>query len=95
MHARITHYKMKAGSVDAARQLQDRLKGDIMGLPGMRHFYNAMKEDGSGYIVSIFEPSEMTADSPDRVKAIWANFSDLLEAPPVPEVFDLLADWEK
>jgi hypothetical protein len=95
MHARITRYKMKAGSTDAARKLQDSLKAEIMGLPGMRHFYNAMAEDGSGYIVSLIEPGEVAPDNPERVRAIWANFSDLLEGTPVPETFEVIADWEK
>lgn len=95
MHARITRYKMKPGSTEAARQLQDKLRGEIMGLPGMRHFYNAMAEDGSGYIVSLIEPSEVAADNAERTKAIWANFSDLLEGMPVPETFEVIADWDK
>jgi hypothetical protein len=95
MHARITRYKMKPGSTDAARALQDKLKDQIMGLPGMRHFYNAMNEDGSGYIISLLEPGEVAADNPERVKAIWANFSELLEAMPTPESYELIADWSK
>lgn len=95
MHARVTRYKMKPGSVDAGRKLQDSLKAEIMALPGMRHFYSFMAEDGSGYIVSLLEPSEVAADNPEKVKKIWANFSDLLEAMPVPETFEVTADWAK
>jgi hypothetical protein len=93
MHARITRYKMKPGSTDAARALQDRLRGEIMDLPGMRHFYNAMNADGSGYIVSLIEPAETAAGNADRIRRIWANFADLLEAQPTPETFEVIADW--
>jgi hypothetical protein len=95
MQARITRYKMKPGSTAAAREMLETLKGDIMGLPGMRHFYNAMNEDGSGYIVSVIEPGDASADDSERVRAIWANFADLLEGMPTPETLDLIADWSR
>lgn len=93
MHARITRYKMKPGSLDAARKLQDSLRAEILGPPGMRHFYNAMAEDGSGYIVALIEPEEVTPENAGRVGAIWAKFSDMLEGIPAPETFEVIADW--
>lgn len=95
MHARITHYKMKAGSNAEARKILERVKSEIMALPGIRQFYNAMAEDGSGCIVSLFEPAELTEDSADRVEKVWANFSHLLEKALKPETFEVIADWSK
>ncbi len=37
----------------------------------------------------------MAADNPAKVKKIRANFSDLLETMPVPETFEVTADWGK
>jgi hypothetical protein len=95
VHARITRYKMKPGSIEAAKKLQASLRAEIMDLPGMRHFYNAMADDGSGYIVSLFEPGEVTPENAERVKAVWAKFSDMLEAMPVPETYEVISDWAK
>jgi hypothetical protein len=95
MHARITRYKMKPGSTAAARELMESLRGEIMGLPGLRHYYNAMKEDGSGYIVSVIEPAEVSADNDERVRAIWGKFAEFLEEMPTPETLELIADWSR
>lgn len=93
MHARITHYKMKDGSMDEAVGIMNRMKDQIMGLPGMHHFINAANPDGSGYIVAIVSDRETSEANMDKVAALWANFSDLLEAKPEAEGFDLLANW--
>jgi hypothetical protein len=93
MHARITRYKMKPASTEAATKLLNELKSEIMALPGIRHFYNVMDENGAGYVISFIEPSEVASDSPERVKAIWAKFGDMLEAMPTPETYGVIADW--
>ena len=93
MYARITKYKMKAGSRDEAVALMESIKGQIMALNGVRHFYNCGNDDGSGYIISIVESKEQSDANADTVKKIWGNFSGLLEAAPTIEGFDVLADW--
>ncbi len=77
MQARITRYKMKSGSTAAARELMEKLKGEIMGLPGIRHFYNAMSEDGSGYVFTVIEPGEVSEGNAERVRATWAKFATI------------------
>jgi hypothetical protein len=47
MQARITRFKMKPDHVEAARELMESLRGDILGVPGMRQFVSAMNSDGS------------------------------------------------
>ncbi len=51
MFARITRFKMKPGSRDAATEKMEELKSRIMGMPGMVSFTNVMNEDGSGVVV--------------------------------------------
>lgn len=93
MFARVTHYKMKSGSIDAARDLMHSLKDQIMALDGMKQFINVMKDDGSGYVISMVE-SEATSDAnADKVRALWANFGPHLESMPVPEGFDVQVNW--
>lgn len=93
MYARITRFKMKTGSVDAAKALVDTLKPQIMALAGMKHFVNAIDADGNGYVVAVVESQEASDSNKDAVAAIWANFADHLEKPPVPEGFDVIANW--
>jgi hypothetical protein len=93
MFARITHYKMKAGSRDAATDLLNSLRDQIMGMPGMHHFLNAANEDGSGYVVSVVESEAVSNANADKVAKIWSNFADYLEGPPKTEGYDVIANW--
>ena len=93
MFARITPYKMKPGTRAAATKLMESLRGQILGLQGMKHFINVMNEDGKGYVISIVESEEASNANMEKVKALWANFADHLEAMPTPEGYDVIADW--
>lgn len=93
MFARITKFKMKADMVDEARALMNDLKGEIMGLPGMLQFINAMDDEGNGYIVSVVESREASDANMPRVKELWGKFSHHLEAMPTPEGFEVNANW--
>ena len=94
MYARITPYKMKSGSKEEAVVLLETVKGDILNLPGMVQFINVMNDDGSGYIVSLSSNAETSPDTQAKIQAIWAAFSDILEAIPTPENFEVVADWK-
>ena len=93
MYARITKYKMKAGSMDEAMTIMNSVKDQIMALAGMQQFYNCGNEDGSGYIVSIVDSKEQSDANAEGVKAIWSSFGPLMEAAPAAEGYDVLADW--
>ena len=93
MYARITKYKMKAGSMDEAMTLMNNVSDQIMALAGMQQFINCGNEDGSGYIISIIDSKEQSDANAESVKAVWSSFGPLLEAAPTAEGFDVLADW--
>ena len=93
MQARITRFKMKAEATEAARALMERLKDDIMALPGMRQCVTVMNEDGSGFVISLIDAAGTSPESVDRVRAIWHRFQDHLESMPSPEIFEVAADW--
>jgi hypothetical protein len=94
MQARITKFKMKAESAAAARTLMTELKDEILTLPGMLHFVAVMNPDGSGHTISLIEDAAgSSAESVDRVRAIWHKFHDHVETMPMPEIYDVIADW--
>ena len=95
MFARITHYKMKPESRDAATELLNSLRDQIMGMPGMHHFVNVMNKDGSGYVISVVESEEASNANAGKVAELWGNFSAYLEGPPKAEGYDVIANWSK
>jgi len=93
MFARITNYKMKSDRLDEAMSLLGQLKPKIMAMPGMVQFINAHDATGAGYVISIVESEETSDANQEQVQALWAQFADYLEAPPVPSGFGVVADW--
>ncbi|MDU8913389.1 hypothetical protein [Aestuariicoccus sp. MJ-SS9] len=93
MFARVTKYKMKPGSRDAATALLNQLKEKIMAMNGMHNFVNVMNEDGSGYVISVVESQETSDANAEKVAALWGQFADYLESPPTPEGYDVIANW--
>lgn len=93
MFARVTQFKMKAGTRDAATERLNAIKDQIMGLDGITGFIVAMNEDGSGYVVSTVESQAVSDANADKVAAIWGNFAEFLEGAPTPEGYDVIADW--
>ena len=93
MFSRVTHYKMKPGSREAATAKVNAMKDRIMGMPGMLQFVNVMNEDGSGYVVAHVESEAASDANAESVKAIWGEFAEFLESPPAPQGFDVIANW--
>jgi hypothetical protein len=94
MQARITRFKMRPESAGAARSLMEDLKPEILGLPGVEHFVAVMNDDGSGYTIALVDGAAgVSAESVDRVRALWHKFQDHLEAMPAPEIYGVIADW--
>jgi len=93
MFARVTPFKMKPGTRAEATALMDQLKPKIMGMPGMQNFINVMNDDGSGYVISVVESEAISNANAETVKSLWAEFAPMLEAMPVPEGYDVLANW--
>lgn len=93
MYARVTQYKMKTGNRDAAINLLNSLRDQIMGLPGMLNFVNVMNTDGAGYVVSVVESRAASEANAEKVGEIWRNFADHLERPPQAEGYEVIANW--
>jgi hypothetical protein len=84
---------MKKDKINAATALVEKLKSDIMALPGMIQFTNAMNPEGTGCIVSMIDSEKTAACNADATKAIWDNFCDHLTAPPKAEGFVSHQHW--
>ncbi len=93
MFARITPYKLRAGTVEAATARARELKPEIMALPGMINFTNVLNADGSGYVISLVESREVSDGNIERVRQIWSKMGEFLAEMPVPEGYDVVDHW--
>lgn len=94
MYARVTHYKMKSGSREAATALLDSMREEIMAMPGMVRFINVMNDDGAGHVVALTTNQTLTEEAAARVQQLWARFGEFLETAPERGDYHLIADWE-
>lgn len=90
MFARISKYRMKAESIDAAKAKLEEIKPQIMSLPGLKTFVNVMNDDGTGYVLSVVESEEISIANQDKVQAIWSLFADHLAEPPATDGYNVL-----
>jgi hypothetical protein len=93
MQTRITRFKMRPESADAARALMEELRADILAQPGLRRVVVAMNDDGSGYVVALIDDAGASPEAVDRVRALWRRFHDHLETAPEPGIYEVVADW--
>ena len=93
MQARITRFKMRPDATEAARDLLNRLKGEMMAQPGIARCIAVINPDGAGYVIAEIDDEGSLPESVDRVRALWKKFHDHLETVPEPEIHEVLADW--
>ena len=93
MQSRITRFKMKPDATDEARGLLEELRGEIMAQPGIRRCLIVINGDGSGYVIAAIDATGTSPEAVDGVRRLWHKFHDHLETVPVPEIFEVLADW--
>ncbi len=93
MFMRVTHFKMKPEAIGAAKALMDQMKDQVMAMPGMMRFTNAINEDGTGCVVAVVESREISEANAPRVAEAWAAFADHLAGAPEPHGFDVFVDW--
>ncbi|MGH1447258.1 MAG: hypothetical protein ACRBBO_14580 [Cognatishimia sp.] len=96
MYTRVTPYKMKPGSQAAATNILNGLKDNILALPGQHRFLNVLNDEtGEGYVISTTEIAEASPETAEKIKALWAQFSDFLVQEPVGATYSVVADWTK
>lgn len=93
MFSRVTQYKMKPGSMDAAAAIMNSLRSQIMGMQGMQNFINVANADGSGYVIAVVESEAISDANASKVAELWGAFSDHLEAAPKAVGYDVVANW--
>ncbi len=93
MHVRVTKYKMKPEAIEEATAMLEKMKGQIMALPGMKQFINSINADGSGCVIAVNESREQATANEPASKGIWALYSDHLAVEPETQGFDVVVNW--
>ncbi len=95
MHARITQFRIKPESVEAATAKLEEMRPRIAALPGMHHFIHVANDDGNGYVIALVDDDVAANPPTEKIQAIWAEFGEHLAAPPeAPKIYKVLANYQ-
>ncbi len=84
MYTRVTTFQCKPDRLEEATALAERLKPEIMAIPGMKYWLNAGTDDGECISVAVYESREAADAAADTASALFSKFAEYLEGPPQP-----------
>lgn len=90
MYARITTYHCKNEMRDEAIALFEKMKSEIMAIPGMKHMFHTCDEDGNCALIAIYESREMAEAATDNARALFARFAEYIDSKPQPHGYEVL-----
>ncbi len=93
MYARITTYHCKAEKLNDAIALVEKLKPEILRIPGLKHMFSTGNKDGNCALIAIYESSEAAEAATDTVRAFFARFEEYIDSEPQPLGYEVLIHW--
>ena len=87
MYARVTTYQIDPARFDEMNVLLGELKGKCKSLPGIMVYNTVWREDGRGVSTTIYDCRASADEAAAMLHAVWAQFSDILIAEPVTELY--------
>ena len=91
MYARITTFRTIPEKYEEAKALAEKLKPEIMAIPGIKFWFDAGNEDGNGVVIAIYESEESAKAALPAAREIFAKFGEYLESEPQPQGFQVFA----
>jgi hypothetical protein len=90
MYARITTYHCKPEMLGDAIALAEKMKPEIIGIHGLRHWFSTGNEDGNCALIGIYENREAAEAATDTVRAFFARFAEYIDSEPQPLGYEVL-----
>lgn len=90
MYARITTYHCKTETMDDAIALVEKLKPEMMEIPGLKHLFSTGNEDGNCALIGIYENREAAEAAMDTVRALFARFAEYIDSELQPHGYEVL-----
>jgi len=80
MYARITTYHCKTETREDAIALFEKLKPEIMAIPGLKRLFHTGNEDGNCALIVIYESREAAEAAMDTARAFFARFAEYIDS---------------
>ena len=89
MYARITTFRSNPDKYERAKDLAEELKPEIMGLPGIKFWFDAGNDDGDCIVIAVYDSKDSADASMPAARDIFARFGEFMESPPQPQGYDV------
>ncbi len=93
MYARITTYHCKTEKLDEAIALGEKLKPEMMEIPGLKQMFMTGNKDGNCALIGIYDSRESAEAAKDTVRALFARFAEYIDSEPQPLGYEVLIHW--
>ena len=90
MYARITLYHCKTEMLDDAIALVEKMKPEILGIHGLKHWFSTGNEDGNCAMIGIYESREAAEAATDAVKEFFGRFAEHIDSELQPLGYEVL-----
>ena len=90
MHARVTTYSCKEGTVEEGISVANSLVPQIRAIPGLKEFLCVGRmDDGKCVIVAIYDSEQNAEAAKPIVEKLWGSFDHVLASGPDPEEYSV------
>ncbi len=90
MYARITTFNCNPGKMKDAIAMAEEMKSEIMGIPGLMHWFDTGNGDGSCAVIGIYESREAAEAASATVKEMFGRFAECLDSEPQAQGYEVL-----
>ena len=66
--------------MDDAIALVEKMKPEIMGIPGLKHWFSTGNEDGNCALIGIYESREAAEAAKDAVREFFGRFAEYIDS---------------
>ncbi len=92
MHARITRYELKPDRLQEANALIEKLRPQILQIPGLMEYLSFRSYDGTkGTVITIYESRAHAEASMQKALQLWVKLTEFLVETPESEGYELTA----
>lgn len=90
MYARITTYHCKIEMLNDAIALVEKMKPEIMGIHGLKHWFSTDSEDGNCALIAIYNSREAAEAATDAVRDLFGRFAEYIDSEIQPLGYEVL-----
>jgi len=80
MYARITTYRITPDKLEETLTLAEKIKPEIMSIPGIKYWFNIGNSDGNCAVIAIYNNEAAAEAAQQTAKELFGRFAEYIES---------------